>query len=68
LKKNIIKSGIFSRFCRIISRSNRKLKFREDFKVYGVSCVPHDELGCINLVMNDKNFSEEEGKGSDDEK
>ena len=50
------------------SRSNRKLKFREDFKVYGVSCVPHDELGCINLVMNDKNFSEEEGKGSDDEK
>ena len=41
------------------SRSNRKLKFREDFKIYGVSCLPHDELGCINLVMNVKNFSEE---------
>ena len=43
------------------SRSNRKLKFREDFKVYGVFCIPHYELGCITLVMNAKNFSEEEG-------
>jgi hypothetical protein len=34
--------------------------------VYGVACVPHDELGCITLVMYAKDFSE--GKGSDDEK
>ena len=49
------------------SRSNRQLMFREDFKVYGCACVPHDELGCITLIMYATDFSEGEGKDSDDE-
>ena len=48
-------------------RSNRKMMFKGDFKVMGVSCVPHDELGCITLVMYATDFSEGEGKDSDDE-
>ncbi len=44
------------------SRSNRKLMFREEFKVMGVSCVPHDELGCITLIMYATDFSEGEAK------
>ena len=49
------------------SRSNRKMMFREDFKIMGVACVPHDELGCITLVMYATDFAEGEGKDSDDE-
>ena len=49
------------------SRSNRKLMFREDYKVMGVSCVPHDELGCITLVMYATDFSEGEGKKEEEE-
>ena len=49
------------------SRSNRKLMFKENFKVMGVACVPHDELGCITLIMYATDFSEGEGKDSDDE-
>ena len=44
------------------SRSNRKLMFREDYKVLGVACVPHDELGCITLVMYATDFAEREAK------
>jgi uncharacterized protein YkwD len=44
------------------SRSNRKLLFREDYKVLGVACVPHDNLGCITLVMYATDFSEGEAK------
>ena len=49
------------------SRSNRKLLFKENYKVIGVGCVPHDELGCITLIMYATDFSEGEGKASDDE-
>ena len=49
------------------SRSNRKLIFKENFKIMGVACVPHDELGCITLIMYATDFSEGEGKDSDDE-
>ena len=49
------------------SRSNRKLMFREDYKVMGFSCIPHDELGCITLVMYATDFSEGEGKKEEDE-
>ena len=49
------------------SRSNRKMMFKEDFKVMGVACVPHDEFGCITLVMYATDFSEGEEKDSDDE-
>ncbi len=44
------------------SRSNRKLMFREDYKIMGVACVPHDELGCITLIMYATDFAEGEGK------
>ena len=44
------------------SRSNRKLMFREDYKIMGVACVPHDELGCITLSMYATDFAEGEGK------
>ena len=48
------------------SRSNRKLLFREDYKVLGVACVPHDNLGCITLVMYATDFSEGEAKEDDE--
>ncbi len=49
------------------NRSNRKLLFKEDYKVVGVGCVPHDELGSITIVMYATDFAEGEGKNSDDE-
>ena len=49
------------------SRSNRQLLFKDNFKVIGVACVPHDELGSITLIMYATDFSEGEGKDSDDE-
>ena len=49
------------------SRSNRQLLFKDNFKVMGVACVPHDELGSITLIMYATDFSEGEGKDSDDE-
>ena len=48
------------------SRSNRKLLFREDYKVLGVACIPHDNLGCITLVMYATDFSEGEAKEDDE--
>ena len=48
-------------------RNNRQLMFREDFKVMGVACVPHDELGCITLVMYATDFAEGEGKKEEDD-
>ena len=44
------------------SWNNRKLMFREDYKVLGFACVPHDELGCITLVMFVIDFAEGEAK------
>ena len=49
------------------SRSNRKLMFREDYKDLGVACVPHDDLGCITLIMYSTDFAEGAGKPDDDD-
>ena len=47
------------------TRNNRKLMFREDNKLIGTACVPHDNLGCITLVMYATDFAE--GEEKDDE-
>ena len=49
------------------SRSNRQLMFREDFKIMGVACVPHEELGCITLVSYATDFAEGEGKSDEED-